>query len=57
MRPLDIANTGARLSEISFDHDIIDGAPATRFSQRLKDLIERGYGLVDQAPAPDSVVS
>ena len=35
---------------LSFDHDIIDGAPATRFSQRLKDLIESGYGLVD----PDS---
>jgi pyruvate/2-oxoglutarate dehydrogenase complex dihydrolipoamide acyltransferase (E2) component len=32
---------------ISFDHDIIDGAPAARFTQRLKDLIERGYGLPD----------
>jgi pyruvate/2-oxoglutarate dehydrogenase complex dihydrolipoamide acyltransferase (E2) component len=42
---------------LSFDHDIIDGAPATRFSQRLKDLIESGYGLVDQALAPDTVVS
>ncbi|MBE0699420.1 MAG: 2-oxo acid dehydrogenase subunit E2 [Anaerolineaceae bacterium] len=30
---------------ISFDHDIIDGAPAARFTQRLKKLIENGYGL------------
>jgi pyruvate/2-oxoglutarate dehydrogenase complex dihydrolipoamide acyltransferase (E2) component len=30
---------------ISFDHDIIDGAPAARFTGRLKDLIESGYGL------------
>jgi pyruvate/2-oxoglutarate dehydrogenase complex dihydrolipoamide acyltransferase (E2) component len=33
---------------ISFDHDIIDGAPAARFTQRLKDLIESGFGLMDQ---------
>jgi len=32
---------------ISFDHDIIDRAPAARFTQRLKDLIESGYGLFD----------
>ena len=32
---------------ISFDHDIIDGAPAARFTARLKELIERGYGLGD----------
>jgi hypothetical protein len=30
---------------ISVDHDIVDGAPAARFTQRLKDLIESGYGL------------
>jgi pyruvate/2-oxoglutarate dehydrogenase complex dihydrolipoamide acyltransferase (E2) component len=30
---------------LSFDHDIIDGAPAARFAQRLKALIESGYGL------------
>jgi hypothetical protein len=30
------------------DHDIIDGAPATRFALRLKELIESGYGLIDQ---------
>lgn len=30
---------------VSFDHDVIDGAPAARFTQRLKELIESGYGL------------
>lgn len=30
---------------LSVDHDIIDGAPAARFIQRLKELIESGYGL------------
>ncbi len=33
---------------ISFDHDIIYGALAARFVQRLKDLIESGFGLLDQ---------
>ena len=33
---------------VSFDHDLIDGAPAARFTRRLKDLIERGYGLMEQ---------
>jgi pyruvate/2-oxoglutarate dehydrogenase complex dihydrolipoamide acyltransferase (E2) component len=32
---------------VSFDHDIIDGAPAARFTERLKELIESGYGLPD----------
>lgn len=30
---------------LSFDHDIIDGAPAARFVARLQKLIEEGYGL------------
>ena len=30
---------------LSFDHDLIDGAPAARFTGRLKELIESGYGL------------
>ena len=34
---------------ISFDHDIIDGAPAARFTRRLKELIESGYGLPDSS--------
>ena len=33
---------------ISFDHDVIDGAPAARFTERLKELIESGFGLLDQ---------
>ena len=36
---------------ISMDHDIIDGAPATRFASSLKELIESGYGLIDQDSA------
>lgn len=32
---------------LSFDHDIVDGAPAARFTARLKELIESGYGLCD----------
>jgi pyruvate/2-oxoglutarate dehydrogenase complex dihydrolipoamide acyltransferase (E2) component len=32
---------------ISFDHDIIDGAPAARFTERLKEMIESSYGLDD----------
>ena len=31
----------------SFNHDIIDGAPAARFVQRFRELIESGYGLND----------
>ena len=30
---------------ISVDHDVVDGAPAARFTRRLKELIEGGYGL------------
>jgi pyruvate/2-oxoglutarate dehydrogenase complex dihydrolipoamide acyltransferase (E2) component len=32
---------------VSFDHDIVDGAPAARFIQRLRELIESGYGLCE----------
>ncbi len=32
---------------VSFDHEIVDGAPAARFTRRLKELIEQGYGLDD----------
>lgn len=38
---------------VSFDHRMIDGAPATRFTERLKELIEGAYGL----PAGDEVVA
>jgi pyruvate/2-oxoglutarate dehydrogenase complex dihydrolipoamide acyltransferase (E2) component len=32
---------------ISIDHDIVDGAPVARFTQRLRELIEGRYGLDD----------
>ncbi len=32
---------------LDFDHDLIDGAPAARFAQRLCELIESSYGLYD----------
>jgi 2-oxoacid dehydrogenase/acyltransferase catalytic subunit len=38
---------------ISFDHDMIDGAPAARFTERLKELIESGYGLPDSTVEPE----
>jgi hypothetical protein len=34
---------------LDFDHDLIDGAPAARFTQHLIDLIESGYGLGNSA--------
>ena len=30
---------------LSFDHDIVDGAPAARFARRFSQLIEEAYGL------------
>jgi len=30
---------------LSFDHNIVDGAPAARFAQKFTELIEGGYGL------------
>ncbi len=32
---------------VSFDHAIVDGVPAARFIQQLKDLIENSYGLCE----------
>ncbi|MBI5668927.1 MAG: 2-oxo acid dehydrogenase subunit E2 [Chloroflexi bacterium] len=32
---------------LSFDHDIVDGAPAARFASRFKHYIECGYGLLE----------
>ncbi len=34
---------------VLFDHDVIDGAPATRFTRRLLELIESGYGLCERS--------
>jgi pyruvate/2-oxoglutarate dehydrogenase complex dihydrolipoamide acyltransferase (E2) component len=30
---------------VSFDHNMMDAAPGARFTERLKELIESGYGL------------
>ena len=32
---------------LSFDHDIVDGAPAARFAQHFKELLASAYGLED----------
>lgn len=37
---------------LSFDHDVVDGAPAARFITRLRELIESGYGLGDEEIEP-----
>jgi pyruvate/2-oxoglutarate dehydrogenase complex dihydrolipoamide acyltransferase (E2) component len=33
---------------VSFDHNMMDAAPGARFTERFKELIESGYGLVEQ---------
>lgn len=38
---------------ISFDHNVVDGAPAARFTERLKGLVESGYGLPGAPGEPD----
>ena len=38
---------------VAFNHDVIDGAPATRFTRRLVELIESGYGLDESDVAGD----
>jgi len=38
---------------ISMDHDIIDGAPATRFALRLKELVENGFAIIEQDSASE----
>ncbi len=40
---------------LSFNHAMIDGAPAARFAGRLKDLIESGHGLCESGA--ENVVS
>jgi pyruvate/2-oxoglutarate dehydrogenase complex dihydrolipoamide acyltransferase (E2) component len=42
---------------VAFDHYVIDGAPAARFTHRLVELIESGYGLEEDQPkaAADTV--
>lgn len=36
---------------VLFDHDVVDGAPAARFTRRLIELIESGGGLQDLQPS------
>ncbi len=38
---------------VSVDHDLVDGAPAARFTRRLKELIESGYGLDELTGGPE----
>jgi pyruvate/2-oxoglutarate dehydrogenase complex dihydrolipoamide acyltransferase (E2) component len=30
---------------VTFDHDVVDGAPAARFVQRLRERLEAGHSL------------
>ncbi len=52
-----IAFRGCLCLTISFDHNMIDGAPAARFTRQLKDLFERGYGLDDSTIASEQAVA
>ncbi len=36
---------------VTFDHDLVDGAPAARFAERLKELVESGHGLPGERAA------
>jgi len=42
---------------LSFDHETIDGAPAARFTERLKELIESGYGLFDSTGESEQAIT
>lgn len=42
---------------LSFNHAVVDGAPATRFTRRFKELIESGYGLDEFAAQPKQTVA
>jgi pyruvate/2-oxoglutarate dehydrogenase complex dihydrolipoamide acyltransferase (E2) component len=33
---------------VTFDHDVVDGAAAARFVQRLRELVEAAHGLDSQ---------
>ncbi|HEX9000714.1 MAG TPA: 2-oxo acid dehydrogenase subunit E2, partial [Blastocatellia bacterium] len=38
---------------VDFDHDLVDGAPAARFMQKFRELIESGYGLTNLSGPED----
>lgn len=40
---------------LSFDHDVVDGAPAARFTERLRRLIEAADGLPDPRPSSEDL--
>jgi len=43
---------------VSFDHNMVDAAPTARFTQRLKELIESGYGLtLDEQSIDEPIAS
>lgn len=33
---------------VMFDHDVVNGVPAARFTARLGELIQDGFGLMEQ---------
>lgn len=39
---------------VVFDHDVVDGGPATRFTRRLVELIESGFGLEADPAVPSA---
>lgn len=36
---------------VTFDHDVVDGAPAARFVHRLKELVEDAHGTETESEA------
>ena len=43
---------------VSFDHNMLDAAPAARFTKRFQELIESGYGLpLDEEVIAEPIVS
>jgi pyruvate/2-oxoglutarate dehydrogenase complex dihydrolipoamide acyltransferase (E2) component len=42
---------------ISLDHEMIDGAPAARFTQWMKELIKSGYGLDNSTVESEQAVA
>jgi pyruvate/2-oxoglutarate dehydrogenase complex dihydrolipoamide acyltransferase (E2) component len=40
---------------VSFDHNMIDAAPAARFTERFKELIESGYGLLEEEATAEPI--
>lgn len=42
---------------VMFNHDVVDGGPAARFTRRLVELIESGYGLDEAAATTGTMFS